>query len=91
MSTQTPHINLPCRVPAGASPSGDGIVVGAGPVQVKAFIDFLCPFCKQFEGRSGPILDELAADEVISLVYHPMDWPCTPPAVVSIPTGLLLR
>ncbi|MFD8274684.1 DsbA family protein [Streptomyces flaveolus] len=74
MSTQTPHISLPSRVPASASPSGDGIVVGAGPVQVDAFIDFLCPFCKQFEGRSGPILDELAANEAISLVYHPMGF-----------------
>ncbi|MFJ5557137.1 DsbA family protein [Streptomyces sp. NPDC093250] len=39
-----------------------------------AFIDFLCPFCKQFEERSGPILDELVADEAISLVYHPMGF-----------------
>lgn len=30
MNTQTPHISLLSRVPAGASPSGDGIVVGAG-------------------------------------------------------------
>ncbi|MEU5521503.1 thioredoxin domain-containing protein [Streptomyces sp. NPDC052079] len=74
MSTQTPHISLPSRVPASASPNGDGIVVGAGPVQVDAFIDFLCPFCKQFEERSGPILDELVADEAISLVYHPMGF-----------------
>ncbi|MFF9118583.1 DsbA family protein [Streptomyces massasporeus] len=74
MSTQTPRIRLPSRVPAGASPSGDGIVVGTGQVQVDAFIDFLCPFCKQFEERSGPLLDELVADEVISLVYHPMGF-----------------
>ncbi|MER7191234.1 DsbA family protein [Streptomyces flaveolus] len=74
MSTQTPHVSLPSRVPTGASPSGDGIVVGAGPVQVDAFIDFLCPFCKQFERRSGPILDELTANEAISLVYHPMGF-----------------
>ncbi|MFF9361720.1 DsbA family protein [Streptomyces griseoluteus] len=74
MSTRTPHISTPSRVPANASPSGDGIVVGAGPVQVDAFIDFLCPFCKQFEGRSGPLLDELVADRAISLVYHPMGF-----------------
>ncbi|MGW5369037.1 DsbA family protein [Streptomyces sp. NPDC004009] len=74
MTTQTPRISSPSRVPAGASSSGDGIVVAAGPVQVDAFIDFLCPFCKQFEERSGPILDELAADEAISLVYHPMGF-----------------
>ncbi|MGW5333726.1 DsbA family protein [Streptomyces bauhiniae] len=74
MSTQTPRISSPSRVPAHASPSGDGIVVGTGPVQVDAFIDFLCPFCKQFEERSGPVLDELVADEAISLVYHPMGF-----------------
>ncbi|MES4887503.1 DsbA family protein [Streptomyces sp. NPDC096012] len=74
MSSQTPHISSPSRVPAGASPTGDGIVVGAGPVQVDAFIDFLCPFCKQFEGKSGPLLDELVADKAISLVYHPMGF-----------------
>ncbi|MGW4440939.1 DsbA family protein [Streptomyces sp. NPDC004596] len=74
MSTQTPRISSPSRVPANASTSGDGIVVAAGPVQVDAFIDFLCPFCKQFEGRSGPLLDELAADQAISLVYHPMGF-----------------
>ncbi|MGW2698103.1 DsbA family protein [Streptomyces sp. NPDC001296] len=74
MSTQTPHISSPSRVPASASPTGDGIVVGDGPVQVDAFIDFLCPFCKQFEEKSGPILDELGADGAISLVYHPMGF-----------------
>ncbi|MGW5479945.1 DsbA family protein [Streptomyces sp. NPDC004008] len=74
MSTQTPHISSPSRVPASASPTGDGIVVGDGPVQVDAFLDFLCPFCKQFEEKSGPILDELGADGAISLVYHPMGF-----------------
>ncbi|MGW2732077.1 DsbA family protein [Streptomyces sp. NPDC001494] len=74
MSTQTPRISSPSRVPTSSSPSGDGIVVAAGPVQVDAFIDFLCPFCKQFEGKSGPILDELAANEAIRLVYHPMGF-----------------
>ncbi|MEU6366669.1 thioredoxin domain-containing protein [Streptomyces sp. NPDC046931] len=74
MSTQTPHITSPSRLPASASPTGDGIVVGSGPVQVDAFIDFLCPFCRQFEEKSGPILDELVADEAISLVYHPMGF-----------------
>ena len=43
----------PGHVPAGATPEGDGIVVGHGPVRVDAFIDFLCPFCRQFELSSG--------------------------------------
>ena len=32
---------IPERVPAGATPEGDGVVIGAGPVRVDAFIDFL--------------------------------------------------
>jgi hypothetical protein len=31
----------PGHIPAGATPEGDGIVVGHGPVRVDAFIDFL--------------------------------------------------
>ena len=43
------HPTVPSRVPAGATPEGDGVVIGDGPVRVDAFIDFLCPFCRQFE------------------------------------------
>jgi protein-disulfide isomerase len=39
---------------------------------VDAYIDFLCPFCRQFEERSGPMLDRLVAAGAISLVYHPL-------------------
>ena len=38
------------------TPEGDGIVLGDGPVQVDAFIDFLCPYCQRFELSSGPAL-----------------------------------
>ena len=44
---------IPEHVPAGVAPEGDGVVIGAGPVRVDAFIDFLCPFCRQFELSSG--------------------------------------
>ena len=59
------HPTIPDRVPAGATPEGDGVVVGPGPVRIDAFIDFLCPFCKRFElssGRPWP-------------AWWPMDWP----------------
>jgi protein-disulfide isomerase len=65
----TPH-----HVPAGATPEGDGVVLGAGPVSVDAFIDFLCPFCRQFELSAGEMLATMAADGQISLAYHPMDF-----------------
>ena len=64
----------PGHIPAGATPEGDGVVVGHGPVRVDAFIDFLCPFCRRFELSSGPALASLVADGRISLVYHPMNF-----------------
>jgi len=65
---------VPTQVPAGATPEGDGILVGAGPVRVDAFIDFLCPFCRQFELAAEAVLAKLVADQVISLAYHPMNF-----------------
>ena len=40
-------LTTPNRIPAGATAEGDGILTGDGPVRVDAFIDFLCPFCRQ--------------------------------------------
>jgi protein-disulfide isomerase len=65
---------MPSRVPAGATPEGDGIVVGDGPVRVDAFIDFLCPYCRRFELSSGPGLATMLAEHRISLAYHPMNF-----------------
>ncbi|GII86638.1 hypothetical protein Ssi03_46280 [Sphaerisporangium siamense] len=62
----------PVPVPAGATNTGDGIVHGVGPVTVDAYIDFQCPFCKQFALTSGPTLDKLVESRAITLVYHPM-------------------
>jgi protein-disulfide isomerase len=64
----------PEQLPAGVTSDGDGIVRGDGPVTVDAYIDFLCPFCRQFEESSGPALSALADDGRISLVYHPMSF-----------------
>ena len=64
----------PTDYPAGATPTGDGIVVGRGPVTVDAYIDFLCPFCREFELSAGPTLNGLVAGGQISLVYHPMSF-----------------
>jgi protein-disulfide isomerase len=64
----------PSRLPAGATPDGDGVVVGDGPVRVDAYIDFLCPYCRRFELSSGPTLALMVADREISIAYHPMDF-----------------
>src|SRR5690348_2686847 len=67
-------LTVPSRLPVGVTEEGDGIMIGHGPVRVDAFIDFLCPFCRRFELSSGPTLARLAADEQISLIYHPMNF-----------------
>jgi protein-disulfide isomerase len=65
---------LQIAVPRNSTTSGDGVVVGAGAVQIDTYIDFQCPFCKQFELMAGPTLDTLQADRIITLVYHPMNF-----------------
>jgi protein-disulfide isomerase len=69
----TPH-GIQIAVPAGATEEGDGVVVGAGPVPVDAYIDFQCPFCRQFELTSGPVLARLVGDGLVGLIYHPMNF-----------------
>ncbi|GAA1925858.1 DsbA family protein [Streptantibioticus ferralitis] len=64
----------PARVPHGANEEGDGIVIGDGPVSLDAYIDFQCPYCRQFTGTSGPLLDGLLADGRITAIYHPMSF-----------------
>ena len=64
----------PNRIPAGATPEGDGIITGDGPVRVDAFIDFLCPFCRRFELSVGASLADLITGRLISLAYHPMNF-----------------
>jgi protein-disulfide isomerase len=75
MSTRGhPAIPDNVAVPAHATPSGDGIVVGTGRVPIDAFIDFLCPFCRQFEERSGNLLKRLVDDYIVTIAYHPLGF-----------------
>jgi protein-disulfide isomerase len=64
----------PNRIPAGATPEGDGVITGDGPVRVDAFIDFLCPFCRRFELSADAALADLITGRLISLAYHPMNF-----------------
>jgi protein-disulfide isomerase len=68
------QVVAPARVPAGANSAGDGIVLGDGAVNVDAYIDFLCPFCRQFEQVNGDALQEMVAERVITLIYHPLGF-----------------
>jgi protein-disulfide isomerase len=67
-------ISAPEHVPTGTPEDGDGIVIGGGPATVDIYIDFLCPFCRQFEESSGPALDAIAAGGSGILVYHPLGF-----------------
>ena len=66
--------DVPSVVPAGTTGDGDGIQVGAGPVRVDLFIDFMCPFCRRFELSAWSALERLVHDKAASLVYHPMNF-----------------
>jgi len=68
------HSSVPGRVPAGSTPEGDGILIGTGPVQVDAFIDFLCPYCRRFERATEPLLARLVSEGQARLAYHPMNF-----------------
>jgi protein-disulfide isomerase len=74
MNTQGSSAAPPIPVPRGSTPTGDGVIVGTGLVDIDAYIDFQCPFCKQFEVMAGPTLDKLVGDRIASLVYHPMNF-----------------
>ncbi|HTX82443.1 MAG TPA: thioredoxin domain-containing protein [Streptosporangiaceae bacterium] len=64
----------PPRIPTNATPEGDGVLVGDGPVRIDAFIDFLCPYCRQFELSADETLAELASSGQASIAYHPMNF-----------------
>jgi protein-disulfide isomerase len=68
------RLNVPSRVPTGATPEGDAVVIGDGLVRVDAFIDFMCPFCRRFELSSATALAALVTNGLASLAYHPMNF-----------------
>jgi protein-disulfide isomerase len=70
--TRPKRIAEPSRVPAHTAPDADGITLGGGPIGVDIYIDFMCPFCRMFEERHGPAVDELVVRGLITLVYHPL-------------------
>jgi protein-disulfide isomerase len=67
------HTTVPGHLPANATPTGDGVVAGVGRIAVDTYIDFLCPFCRQFELSAGDALATMVSDGLISLMYHPMN------------------
>lgn len=70
--TENPTLDIP--VPRGTTADKTGIAVGVGPVDVDAYIDFQCPFCKQFELDSRDIIDRLLDRQMIRFIRHPMNF-----------------
>jgi protein-disulfide isomerase len=74
MATMTQNQTLDMPVPRGATDDKTGVAVGTGPVHVDAYIDFQCPFCKQFELASGEAINRLLDRQMIQFVRHPMNF-----------------
>jgi protein-disulfide isomerase len=68
------HHTIPDHVPAHTTSERDAVLVGDGPVRIDAFIDFLCPYCKQFELSAEDALAKLVSDGHAALAYHPMNF-----------------
>ncbi|UFU03539.1 DsbA family protein [Ruania suaedae] len=69
------------EIPAGADLHG-GITFGADGVgaanddepAVDIYVDFMCPFCGQFEEINGPDMAQAAAEGEATVIYHPLDY-----------------
>lgn len=48
------------------------IVFGDGPDTVSTWVDFMCPYCGQFEQTEGETITELVEDGSITLELHPV-------------------
>lgn len=59
-------------VPQNTSDDHTGFAISQGAVKVDAYIDFLCPHCKEFETSTSATIDDLASKGKITMVYHPI-------------------
>jgi protein-disulfide isomerase len=58
--------------PAHAVQDNSGIQISSGTVKVDAYVDFLCPICKNFETSAQSTIDSLVSSGKITMVYHPV-------------------
>jgi len=61
-------------VPAGATPYGVTLGKADAPVAVDVYIDFQCPYCREFELGSGATLDQMVASGQARVTYHPLSF-----------------
>lgn len=60
--------------PANANKDGNAIVTGSGPVTVEDYVDFMCPHCKTFHDDANAAIKQLAAENKITFVQHPVAY-----------------
>lgn len=62
----------------GAIPVGSEGVAGQdldpSRARLDIYFDFMCPYCRMFEETQGQMLDELQADGVVDVYYHPVNF-----------------
>jgi protein-disulfide isomerase len=58
--------------PSVAVDDGTAFAVGAGPVVVDLYEDFMCPICHEFENQTGPTIKQLVTDKKVTVRYHPV-------------------
>jgi protein-disulfide isomerase len=58
--------------PSVAVDDGTAFAVGAGPVRVDIYEDFMCPACGQFESAAATTIDQLVAANKVTVQYHPI-------------------
>ena len=61
-------------VPAGATPYGITLGRPEAPVAIDVYIDFQCPFCREFELGSGATLAQMVAAGQARVTYHPLSF-----------------
>jgi len=49
-----------------------GVSFGDGPDTVETYVDFLCPYCGQFEAAEGKTIQNLVDSGDITLIVHPV-------------------
>jgi protein-disulfide isomerase len=59
-------------MPSVAVDDGTAFAVGAGPVQIDIYEDFICPACGRFENTAATTIDQLVAANKVTVRYHPI-------------------
>lgn len=77
--TTPPAAGPPAPIPGVVIPSGataSGVTFGKvdAPVAIDLYIDFQCPFCRQFELGSGATLNQMIATGQARVTYHPLSF-----------------